>query len=798
MKKLHPLATAVILATAAQAATADELSGLVLEEIVVTAQKREQSLQDVPVAVTAFDAQALKEAGVQEVSDLNSASPSFNINIQQNKVSNSPLRVRGIGTAGTNPAFEGAVGLYVDGVYRSRPAMVLSTFNDIGGLEILRGPQGTLFGKNTSAGALTLRSQAPGAEDAYGFEAQLGNYDKKRLSAYANVVVSDSVILRASALTDTRDGFYENPVTGVDQANIDTQSIKLQAVLTPTDELSIHIIADYSESEERCCYGFSYRLNQANPVDDFVGLAIAGIRGVPFYDAEVEDRDIFLNQDGNDESEDQGIGVTVDYDINDDMSLKSITSYREYTNDQVDGDADFGPLEILTHYNQLFESEAFSQEFNLTGNWGDHEYILGAFYSSEDVFHNLDYRLGSDLELLFETLGGQGDGVINPDVIYSDDDFDQSNEVMALFGHFTFAVAENVNAIVGLRYSEEEKEMTRTAQANVSTLGIPSSGDFAVDVATFYGATGNGLAFFFPTSGPDLDLEVSDEELTYTAGLQYFLDNGTQFYATFATGFKAGGISFNNQTGGGDVRLASLLPPEALANATPTAVPGVVLTEFTEPTYDPETVESFEFGVKAEYLEGRGRINVAAFHSEFEDLQVNNFTGTAFVTTNVGTAETQGLEIENTFVVTESLTSHLALTYMSKSEFGNDSGPNSGREQAFAPDLAATLRLNFAQPVGDGMEFYSNLNVSSMGSHLLSNDVDLKDSYTLFDLAVGLRSEDGTWDWQIACQNCADELYYTNAFNQPLHAAPFGISANPLMVNVGAPRTVVGTLNYNF
>ena len=536
-----------------------------LEEIVVTAQKREQSLQEVPVAVTAMDAEALRASGVDDVADLNAANPSFVINVQQNKVSNSPARIRGIGTTGTNPAFEGAVGLYVDGVYRSRPGMVLSTFNDIGQLQILRGPQGTLFGKNTSAGALVLDSAAPSQEFEAGVSVSLGNYDKRKYSVLVNGAVSDTLALRFSALHDERDGFYDNSATGKNTTNIDTDSYKLQALFEPTDSLSVRVIADYTESDELCCYNFSGRLDPEGDSSEFLDMLYSTFTsGAPYYDVtgDVYERNNGNNTDSTDESEDWGVSFDVNLDITDSMELRSITSYREYTNEQDNGDWDFSPVDLGGDYRQLYEFETFTQEFNLTGSseFGDIgvEYILGAFYSNEDLHHIYELGvgefMGENWQIAFAGTGLElfpADQLARAGTLTNDSQFDHSDEVMAFYGHFTVSVTESVNLIAGIRYSEEEKTLDRT-----NLFGGP------LDTLNHLAANQLGfLALGASISGPDLNTSIDEEELTYTAGIQWFPNEYTQVYANYSLGYKAGGISLNGDAGGNLVSVNNLFLP---------------------------------------------------------------------------------------------------------------------------------------------------------------------------------------------------------------------------------------------
>ena len=770
-----------------------------LEEVVVTAQKREQSMQDVPVAVTAMNADAMKASGVDDVADLNTANPSFVVNVQQNKVSNSPARIRGIGTTGTNPAFEGAVGLYVDGVYRSRPGMVLSTFNDIGQLQILRGPQGTLFGKNTSAGALVLDSTAPSHDFEAGVDVTVGNYDKRKYSMFVNGAVSDTLALRFSALHDERDGFYDNSFTGANTTNIDTDSYKLQALFEPTDSLSIRMIADYTESDELCCYNFSGRLDPesdaANPLD---ALYSTFTSGAPYYDetGDVFERNNGNNSDSTDVSEDWGVSFDVNADITDSMALRSITSYREYTNEQEDGDWDFSPVDLGGDYRQLYEFETFTQEFNLTGatEFGDIgvEYVLGAFYSHEELHHIYELGVGEFMGENWQIAFGAdpataalaafpADQLARAGTLTNDSQFDHTDEVIAFYGHFTVSLTESVNLIAGIRYSEEEKELDRT-----NLFGGP------LDTLNHLAANQLGfLALGASISGPDLSTSIDEEELTYTAGIQWFPNDVTQIYANYSLGYKAGGISLNTDAGGNLVSINNLFLP-----VYPTTDAEVLTGPASDITYDPEFVDSYELGMKTEYLDGRGRLNLAIFYSEFEDIQANTFTGTAFLTYNADTATTRGMEIENTFAISESLTSTLSITWLEEAKFGDEPNENQpllpGRDIELAPEFAGFFGLRYDNNISDDVNLYSNLNISYTGEHNLSNDVEQTDEYTLVGAAVGVRLMDEALDIQLNCSNCADKEYLTNAFTSPLQFH------NPLLGNPGAPRTYQLAVSYRW
>ncbi|BFM15638.1 TonB-dependent receptor [Maricurvus nonylphenolicus] len=795
LKKSLPVAISVATLLPSLPVIANDAS-FTLEEIVVTAQKREQSLQDVPVAVTAYDSQAMKAQGIDDAVDLNTASPSVNFNTAQNKVSNSPVRIRGIGTNGTNAAFEGAVGLYMDGVYRSRSGMVLATFNDISSVEILRGPQGTLFGKNTSAGAMILSSTKPSQDFEAGGEVTLGNYDKQKASFYVNGAVTDTLAMRASIISDKRDGFIDNPVTGKDQLNTDIYSAKVQALWQPSDELEVRVIADYSKSDETCCYGMETRVDAPDPSNPFDAFytALSNARGLPYYTADQFDRDNYNNQDGSDESTDKGISVDVTYDINERLTLKSITSYREYSNDQTQGDADFGPVDLLKDYQQLYDFETLSQEFNLTGDFelGDTpvEYVVGAFYSKEDLDHIYKLSSGADMGANFDLIFNDGsgspvDGLFTPAELANPDagpfvasNFEHEDEVWAAYGHFTFSLTEQVNLVTGLRYSEEEKTLKHT-----NLMG---------DANTYFDNLRQNNAGWLllgaSTGSPDFENTISDEEWTYTASVQYFPMEDLQLYATYSKGFKAGGISLNPDAAGQLIDATTYLTWLALP-AVPLQLSGKV-----DSSYDPEYVDAYEVGLKTGFHDGRGRLNMALFYSDYEDIQVTTFVGTSFVTDNADTAKSQGIELELDYAVTENLRADLSVTYLDDTSYGSSELiPHlEGRDQAFAPEFAGALNISYSNEISSTLEGYMNLNVSYMGEHYISNDIEETEEYTLVGSTFGVRTLDGVWDLSLFCRNCFDTEFYTNGNTAPLqwHA--------PEMANQGPPRTYGVTVSANF
>ena len=793
-----------------------------LDQIVVTAQKREQSSLDVPVAVTAYNEEALRAQNIQEVEDLKFASPSVTINVQQSRTQNAPIQIRGIGTVGTNAAFEGAVGLYIDGVYRSRPGMALLTFNDIGGLEILRGPQGTLFGKNTTAGAITLTSNRPEFDDSFGAEATFGNFAKRRINGHLNFAVSDTVAFRFSGVFDSYDGFTENPLTNSTQNEGEIYSLKAQLLWEPTENFSAHLIADLTKLEEICCYGFSDRRNTPDlslPVNQFE-QALAAANGLPYYDSNVPfDRIVHVNRTGDFKTEDRGVNLKLDYAFNDNLSLRSITSYRRFIDMQASPDNDFGPLDLLGFPFNDFNFETFTQEFNLIGDTEiagrNVEFLIGGYYLNENLDSRISAFTGEDFANVFtynfaiatgldpnlwglfvdDNAGFVNQSLGRPGAIFGDTIWDHDNEAFAGFLHTTIDLSDSFKITGGVRYSDETKSFVREAQ-------LPTAGSdldrilYYADNALFFAILGASQP------GQDLSTSINEGQSTYNIALQYFPRADTQIYVSFARGWKSGGLSLNSDAGGGAVCLV----PAAgglRADCVSSGIPGLEafgFTPFDEDalSYDPEFVKSYEGGIKTTYLDGRGRMALTGFYSDYEDIQFNVFNGLQFLTSNAAGAETAGVEFENEFAVTDDLIVVAQATWMPLRKFDDTPVPDSpnlqDRELPFAPQFRTTVAARYSTQLSESVRGYFNPNLSYTGSHFLDNSGDgREDGFVLVGARAGIEINE-TIDLSVFCDNCFDEDFLTNQFVQPFY--PSGGLAQ--MVNVGPPRTYGVTIRASF
>ncbi|MEH6589024.1 MAG: TonB-dependent receptor [Halioglobus sp.] len=801
--------TAVLLLSLTTDLLADQPS-LALEEIIVTAQKRAQSVQDVPLAVTAISQEMMVDQNIYDIVDLQKAVPSLTVVKGYNRANQTAIVIRGIGTIGTQPAFEGSVGTYIDGLYRSRPGMALSSMLDIARVEVLRGPQGTLFGKNTTAGALSMTSVEPDSEFGAGGELTLGNYDRQRLQGYVNGALGESVSARLALLKDQRDGYTEALFEHDDYGNLDTEAVKLSLAWDVTDSLLVKLITDYADSSEVCCFGNPVPYNRqesltGGPFTDYYrDTAQANFNtDIDLMALDPDDRENQNNVEPRTDNTEQGLVLDVFYDMGF-AELRSISGYRDWQYTSA-GDFDFGPVDIGLLLED-YDVTSFSQEFNLSGSTGalgfleSLDYVAGLFYASEEFEQHRTFNAGKDQagvwelfwpvqagvpEPLLRGLLGGGDwavaGAPIGDVLHQLD-----TETLAVFGHVTAALTDKFSIILGLRYSEEEKTMDRE---NLLFSDVEDYSQYLQDNVLGGYMLGANIA------GPDIEgLEYSDDEWTYDIKFQYFFSSDAQLYGGYSRGYKAGGIGMDPEAGGGQPSGLNSPLLQQLAGMGN----GTGFADLNDPSYAPEYIDAWELGLKTDYLDGRGRTNVALFYSEIEDNQFSVFTGTGFRVLNASTAEIKGIELENFFALTQHLRMGLSVTWLD-TQYGDDIPEPAppGRELTLAPEWAAAFNVGYEHPITGSLSGYMNANWAYRDEQYLSYDnQDQHDAYSLVGLQLGVRSSDRKWDVRVWCDNCLDETFATGFFNTPFY---FDDNLEQYKGQFqGPPRTYGASLYLNF
>ncbi len=640
MKNLHHHFSSIALSTILLAGTpATSLADGVLEEVVVTAQKRTQNLQDVPVAVTAFTGEMLRESGVRDMFELATIAPSLSVEQTQSSASTT-FGIRGIFTSSQNFGLEPSVGLYVDGVYRSRQGSMVNNMVDIASVEVLRGPQGTLFGRNTPAGAILINTVAPDFESSGYLEGSAGDYGLLEINgARSFTLIEDELAIRMTGFNMDRDGTIDavgNDVQEDDAINDRNRwGVRFQTLYTPNEDLTLRFIGDHSKVDEFCCAVGNWENNfyAKNPpppqkpgTDLTVQNQLGGtvLKGSDFYDYKVSTS--FKPQSQN---TDEGVSLQADWQT-DYFLITSISAYRKH--DSYDNiDADFYDIDALERINDLTQ-EQYSQELRFSGDAFKEKvtYVTGLYYFDQTLDSTTDTLLGEDAYILASAFLG-----INPPLppfflpagSSARNTADQKHDSYAIFGQADYQLTDQLVMTGGLRWTDDNKEMT-----NIFTEDpTPAPPGFV------------GLTELAPR--PDVDEDFNESKVTYTLKLSWFMNELTMFYGSYGTGYKAGGINTDRT------------PPSA------------------DTVFDPETAESFEVGMKTEFPDQGLRLNVALHKTDTTDLQTISFQGAGFVLDNAGTAETYGGEFDLLWLPTDNTTLTLGYAYNHAEYSDFENGP---------------------------------------------------------------------------------------------------------------------------
>lgn len=757
-------------------------------DIIVTAQKRSQRLQDVPISVIALGGDTLRAAGVKDVKDLQILTPGLNVNSSSNEVTTT-IRIHGVGTVGENPGIESSVGVVIDGVYRPRNGVAFNDLGPIERIEVLRGPQGTLFGKNTSAGVVSVISQAP--KFTFGGTAELtaGNYGAIGGSAmFTGPIISDKLAASLFVTRRSRDGFYQvrtgaGPRTETDDANQNYYSVRGQLLYRPTSTLDVRLIADYTRRREHCCSGVQTITGPtARYIDSLSPDSGVAQPADPFARISYTNRNTELQVD------DKGISGEINWETPwlNGARLTSITAVRKWSG-FTGTDLDFTSADILYRPVDLNGSifKQFSQEVRFAGHTDWLDFLVGGFYADERLHNATPNIFGRDYEtylslllsggadpLRLSKLTGLTPGAIFPEGSGQRDQFFQTSRSLALFTNNTIKVSSRLEATIGLRYTHETK--------SVLSLYNNLPGDAGCAAVLARGAAATNGTVCLPWTDPGFANYTtrqrrSESEWTGTAKIAYHLNRDIMAYASYAKGYKAGGFNLDR------ARLALGVPnPD---------------TEIA-----PEFAKSWDVGLKTSWFNRTLSINLAAFDQRFTNFQLNVFTGVSNIVVSVPEVKSTGVDLDflwRTPLRGFSLQGGATYADTHYGQFVPTAGvpallPNN--QLSFAPRWSGSIAADYQRPIGETLKGSINFNVKYSSSYNTGSDLapqKLQTAFALVDGRVSLGAADDRWALEIWAKNLTDVKYRQVVIGGTLQSGTFDAF-------LGAPRTVGATLTTRF
>ena len=803
LRKVLPqaVATAALMLPAALPALAQS-SGM-LEEVIVTAAKRQQTLQEIPIAVSVVTAETIEQAQVLDIKDLQTLVPSLRVTQLQGSAQTNFI-IRGFGNGANNAGIEPSVGVFIDGVYRSRVGSALADLPKLERIEVLRGPQSTLFGKNASAGVISVTTAKP---DLTGFSgsvgATVGNYSQSIVRGDVSGPLSDNLGFSLSGSVNERDGYFDNLTLGTDSNELDRWNFRGQLLWTPSDRMEVRLITDAEEIDEVCC-------GVANLVDGPTG-GVVRLLGGDLVSNDPFAYGNYLDFDPRNEIETQGTSLHIDYDFSN-VTLTSITAFR--TLDQFQsGDVDYTSARLILPEAGDFrntEIETFTQEIRLASNGdGPLQWVAGAFYFNEEVVQDETFGLGPDfrsyVDVLLTAAGAPGalGGVeaalgLPAGAIYATGTGNQSerytldDETLSLFVQFDYDLTDALTLTAGMNHTQSEKD----ASANVvndnlfGALPLDALGLGALSSVQFLPPIIN-----YPNSVEDG--KSDDSDTTYTVRLAYDLTSEINVYAGVSTGFKATSWNLSQDSGPIPADVARLLaaadPVLPNVGFGPGAANFAVGTRFA----DPEESLVYELGLKGQW--DTVSLNMAIFMQEIDGFQSNVFSGTGFNLANAGKQSTDGVEVELTWLPVDGLRIGFAATWLDPlyDSFTGALGPDgpmdlSGEKPSGIPELSTNTNISYSF---DLLGAYSYVRLE----HVYEEDVQVVDNIpssiagrevNTVNASAGMSWSNGM-EFNLWGRNIFDDEYLLSAF--PSVAQAGSVSGYP-----NQPATYGLTLKYNF
>lgn len=774
--RLRQVPASLAVATLALSGTAlaqPDKPARVIEEVVVTAQKSQQSLQDVPISISALSGDFMQENAIGDLVEVSTYVP--NVRVEFTSPSSPQVFIRGFGTNSFNPSFEPAVGLVQDEVFFGRPSYFSESMYDLDRVEVLRGPQGTLFGKNTIAGVFNVASR--GAPANVGSEGRMAykheEYGEQRLEAALGYRLSPSLGLRIAVLDWQRDGRLENTFLDRKEDDRDQQAWRLKLEWQPRDDLSLELLAQQSDTHVNFWPRQLMALDQ--DTRDYLQNFDPEIEDDP-YDFQTSFSEPGTLYQGSDT-----LSLKANWDIGPvgglnalDTTIIAAVSWLDVEQSQ---DLDVSPADLLNldevdDYRQTSLEWRFSGSADsLFGLGQSVEFIAGAYYFQSDFNIIADIIVGQDIASYLVTkdaqqmltgsldvpgnpLGGLLGGLVPPltDLINETDyyrfDYFQDTEAVALFGQVSWDITDKWVLTPGLRYNSETKKSTPTGTAVCTNKGL-----LPCLTATLVGGQD-----YAPGT-----IERTESKLSPKLSLSYYLTDAISFYAAASMGFKSGGVNAISFSG------------EGLE-------------------YEPEQARSIELGMRSQLLDNTLKFNATLYRMDFDDLQVLAFNGLFFDVNNAAAAYSEGLETDIQWLTPYTpLSIDASIGYLRARYKDYDSAPApitmgmgaqqdlSGKTLAFAPEVSATLSPSLEYSFGN-LQLKATLNIQYRSEHFTDTDLDpnteIPDT-TQYAGNISLRHALQGWALTIGGKNLTDERRLNQVIDTALFPGTYNPSQNP-------------------
>ncbi|MEO1041027.1 MAG: TonB-dependent receptor [Pseudomonadota bacterium] len=804
--------------------------------IIVTGTKRPTTLQETPIAISVVGGDTLKKAEIQDAFDLQSVVPSLVVS-QSSTTGNAGFSIRGFGGVASNAGIEPSVGVFIDGVYRSRASAQISDLVGIDRVEVLRGPQSTLFGKNASVGVVSIVTKEPEFERGGDVAFTYGNLNAVRIDGDLTGPLTDKLAYRISGSYNRRDGFAENLETGTELNERNRWSIRGQLLYKPTDDFSARFIADYDKIDETCC--FTGNVISGPTTDGLISALGDVVREDPFS------YETFANFDPENELENFGASLHLEKDVGF-ASLTSITAYRENSN-RATFDPDTSSADIASSFNDG-ESDTFTQELRLTSSDSSLpiDWMVGAFFFDESIsfpgefFYGDDFRVFADAATgnsftLVESALGFAPGTFGASGTGPTEERGQDNTSWSLFATTDWDITNKLTASLGISYINDEKEaffrqdntdvfssldfveigfgqalaglsVDPTDPAAVAAFAAAQPDLFAAVVAGAQDPSVNTLLGLQPFQfiPPFLEFpnavengKSDDDKVTYSVALSYDVNSAINVYGSYATGFKA--TSWNLSR---DSRpfASDFIPGSPVTSPPPSAIrdAGLAVPNLTTGTRfaGPEETEVFEIGAKVS-LDGF-YLNLALFDQTVEGFQSNVFLGTGFALSNAGEQSTRGVEVDMGWEIVSGLNLIFSGAFLDPEfdDFANSpAGDLTGEQPAGISEVTTSTTLSYDFTI-KGLDAFVRADWQHSSSTPYTDNEALQDligferEFDLVNASAGVDFPNGT-RFTVWGRNIFDEEYITGAF-------PALVQTGSISGFVNQPATYGFTIRHSF